>query len=182
MLFYSFISNFSSYFLFCREEEYTVTVRFKAVGSAPILRTQLFKISAAQRFETVVKFLRARLRCSDTDSVFLYVNSVFAPSLDEVVGNLYNVRFFFPFSFFSLSCSLFFYNSILFFKLLFVFLLFHCWTLFFKVPINIFTILIFYFLSFPIAVKEEKRERVEEEVSKILKKISRMMKNTPLNT
>lgn len=67
-----------------------VNVRFKAVGSAPTLRTQLYKISATQRFETVVKFLRTRLRVQDTDSVFLYVNSVFAPSLDEIVGNLYS--------------------------------------------------------------------------------------------
>ncbi|KAI9673037.1 MAG: Ubiquitin-like protein [Caeruleum heppii] len=68
-----------------------VTVRFKAVGSAPILRTQVYKISAAQRFETVVSFLRSRLGCRPTDSVFLYVNSVFAPALDEVVGNLFTV-------------------------------------------------------------------------------------------
>ncbi len=68
-----------------------VTVRFKAVGSAPILKTQVFKISATQRFETVVNFLRTRLKCKPTDSVFLYVNSVFAPSLDEVVGNLFRV-------------------------------------------------------------------------------------------
>ncbi|KAI9702888.1 MAG: Ubiquitin-like protein [Candelina mexicana] len=71
-------------------EQKKVTVRFKAVGSAPILRTQVFKISASQRFETVVNFLRTRLKCKPTDSVFLYVNSVFAPSLDEVVGNLFS--------------------------------------------------------------------------------------------
>ena len=76
-----------------------VNVRFKAVGSAPMLRTQLYKISATQRFETVVKFLRTRLRVQDTDSVFLYVNSVFAPSLDEIVGNLYSVSFFMFFDF-----------------------------------------------------------------------------------
>ena len=78
---------------------YLVNVRFKAVGSAPTLRTQLYKISATQRFETVVKFLRTRLRVQDTDSVFLYVNSVFAPSLDEIVGNLYSVSLFMFFVF-----------------------------------------------------------------------------------
>ena len=69
--------------------ERIVTVRFKAVGSAPILRQQVYKISASQRFETVVNFLRTRLKCPPSESVFLYVNSVFAPALDEIVGNLF---------------------------------------------------------------------------------------------
>lgn len=67
-------------------------IKFKAVGSAQALSQDVCKISAARRFEEVVKYLRKRLRCKDTDSVFLYVNSAFAPSLDEVVGNLHKVR------------------------------------------------------------------------------------------
>ncbi|KFH41191.1 Ubiquitin-like protein-like protein [Hapsidospora chrysogenum ATCC 11550] len=66
-----------------------VVVRFKPVGSAPVLGQDVCKISAARRFEEVVRYLRRKLRCRDTDSVFLYVNSAFAPSLDEVVGNLH---------------------------------------------------------------------------------------------
>ena len=68
-----------------------VTVRFKAVGSAPILQRQICKISATQRFEGVVAYLRRVLKCGPADSVFLYVNSTFAPALDEVVGNLHKV-------------------------------------------------------------------------------------------
>ena len=66
-----------------------VAVRFTAVGSAPVLRQKVFKVSASQKFETVVNFLRKKLECKATDSVFLYVNSVFAPGLDEGVGNLF---------------------------------------------------------------------------------------------
>jgi ubiquitin-like protein ATG12 len=66
-------------------------VRFKAVGSAPILRQQICKITATQRFEAVVAYLRRVLKCGPTDSVFLYVNSTFAPALDEIVGNLHRV-------------------------------------------------------------------------------------------
>ncbi|KEY70738.1 hypothetical protein S40285_06336 [Stachybotrys chlorohalonatus IBT 40285] len=66
-----------------------VVVKFKAVGSAPGLAQDVCKISSARKFEEVVRYLRRKLRCSDTDSVFLYVNSAFAPSLDEVVGNLH---------------------------------------------------------------------------------------------
>ncbi|OAA63828.1 Autophagy-related protein 12 [Cordyceps fumosorosea ARSEF 2679] len=72
-------------------QERKVVVRFKAVGSAPPLAQDVCKISAARRFEEVVRYLRRKLRCRDTDSVFLYVNSAFAPSLDEVVGNLHEV-------------------------------------------------------------------------------------------
>ncbi|KAJ5237564.1 Autophagy-related protein 12 [Penicillium chrysogenum] len=66
-----------------------VTVRFQPLPSAPILRNRVFKVSASQKFETVVKFLRKKLDCKDTDSVFCYVNSVFAPGLDEGMGGLW---------------------------------------------------------------------------------------------
>lgn len=71
-----------------------VTVRFQPLPSAPILKNRVFKVSATQKFETVVKFLRKKLDCKDTDSVFCYVNSVFAPGLDEGVGGLWRVRAF----------------------------------------------------------------------------------------
>jgi ubiquitin-like protein ATG12 len=68
-----------------------VTVNFKPVGSAPLLNRQVVTITSTQRFETVVGWLRKRLKVTEKESVFLYVNSSFAPSLDEVVGNLHRV-------------------------------------------------------------------------------------------
>lgn len=68
-----------------------VTVRLQAVGSAPSLKQRVFKISSTQHFSTVVNFLRKRLGVKQGESVFCYVNSVFAPSGDEVVGNLWRV-------------------------------------------------------------------------------------------
>ena len=70
-----------------------VLVRFKPVGAAPSLSREVCKISAAQKFEAVVAYLRRVLKVKDTDSVFLYVNSAFAPSLDEIVGNLHRVSY-----------------------------------------------------------------------------------------
>jgi ubiquitin-like protein ATG12 len=67
------------------------TVRFKAVGAAPSLERQVCKISSTQRFEQVVAYLRKMLRVGQGESLFLYVNSSFAPALDEVVGNLHRV-------------------------------------------------------------------------------------------
>ncbi|KAH8763681.1 ubiquitin-like autophagy protein Apg12-domain-containing protein [Diaporthe sp. PMI_573] len=69
-----------------------VIVRFKPVGgSAPPLpaRRERSTISATSRFESVVAYLRRTLKVAETDSLFLYVNSTFAPALDEVVGNLW---------------------------------------------------------------------------------------------
>jgi hypothetical protein len=77
--------------IFCSNSP-IVTVRFQPLASAPILKNRVFKISASQKFETVVKFLRKKLDCKETDSVFCYVNSVFAPGLDEGVGGLWRVR------------------------------------------------------------------------------------------
>lgn len=53
-------------------------------------------MSASNRFETVVVFLRKKLGVVD-GSVFCYVNSVFAPGLDEGVGALWRVSFSFSF-------------------------------------------------------------------------------------
>ncbi|KAL2260587.1 hypothetical protein VTK26DRAFT_5351 [Humicola hyalothermophila] len=66
-----------------------IVVRFKPVGSAPPIRRELVKVASAHKFESVVAYLRKTLRVADTESVFLYVNSTFAPALDEVVGNLW---------------------------------------------------------------------------------------------
>lgn len=55
----------------------------------------MFKVSSANRFETVVGFLSKKLKgmegVEDGGGVFCYVNSVFAPGLDEGVGGLWRV-------------------------------------------------------------------------------------------
>ncbi|POS82189.1 hypothetical protein EPUL_005687, partial [Erysiphe pulchra] len=74
-----------------------VTVYFTPVGSAPTLRQNVrsrelrtvFKNTSTQRFEVVVSYLRRTLRITENESIFVYVNSSFAPALDEVVGNLH---------------------------------------------------------------------------------------------
>jgi Ubiquitin-like autophagy protein Apg12 len=70
---------------------YLVKIRFQPIGSAPQLQQKVFKISASNRFETVVGFLRRKLGVRPEDSVVCYINQVFAPGLDEGVGGLFNV-------------------------------------------------------------------------------------------
>lgn len=75
-----------------------MTIRFQPVGSAPHLKQRIFKVSSANRFETVVSFLSKKLAAQARGAeegggggVFCYVNSVFAPGLDEGVGGLWKV-------------------------------------------------------------------------------------------
>ncbi|KAK5196680.1 Ubiquitin-like protein [Exophiala xenobiotica] len=77
-------------------DERKVSIRFQPVGSAPILKQRVFKISASSKFSVVLNFLRKKLGVKDGDGLFLYVNSVFAPGLDEGVGNLFRVRYALP--------------------------------------------------------------------------------------
>ncbi|KAH9864423.1 Ubiquitin-like protein, partial [Plenodomus biglobosus] len=66
-----------------------VTIRLQPIGSAPHLTQRVFKLSSTQRFDTIVRFLRKRLGLAQHQSVFCYVGNVFAPGLDEGVGNLW---------------------------------------------------------------------------------------------
>ncbi|PWN95537.1 APG12-domain-containing protein [Tilletiopsis washingtonensis] len=66
-----------------------VVVRFKAIGNAPIMKNNYFRITAFNRFHAVVVFLRKELGWKSGDALFLYINSSFAPAPDDTVGNLY---------------------------------------------------------------------------------------------
>lgn len=66
-----------------------ITIRFRAIGSTPILHQTVYKINSSQKFSALVKFLRRQLKFSNSQSLFCYINSSFAPGLDEIIGNLY---------------------------------------------------------------------------------------------
>jgi len=66
-----------------------VIVRFKAVGNAPIMKTNFYKITAANRFQAVIQFLRKELGWKAGDPLFTYINLAFSPAPDDTVSNLY---------------------------------------------------------------------------------------------
>ena len=87
-------------------------MRFKAVGNAPIMKQNLYKITASNRFQAVIQFLRKDLawklgdplvrgilfRCNMTlnhalldGTQFTYINLAFSPAPDDTVLNLYKV-------------------------------------------------------------------------------------------
>jgi len=66
-----------------------VVVRFKAVGNAPIMRQNFYKITASNRFQAVIQFLRRELGWKAGDPLFTYINLAFSPAPDDTVSNLY---------------------------------------------------------------------------------------------
>ncbi|PPQ98577.1 hypothetical protein CVT26_013760 [Gymnopilus dilepis] len=66
-----------------------VVVRFKGVGNAPIMKQNVYKIVATNRFQAVIQFLRRELGWQKGEPLFLYINSTFSPAPDDTVINLY---------------------------------------------------------------------------------------------
>ncbi|RPD65424.1 APG12-domain-containing protein [Lentinus tigrinus ALCF2SS1-7] len=66
-----------------------VVVRFKAVGNAPIMKQNFYKITASNRFQAVIQFLRKELGWKQGDPLFTYINLAFSPAPDDTVANLF---------------------------------------------------------------------------------------------
>ncbi|KAK0186713.1 ubiquitin-like autophagy protein Apg12-domain-containing protein [Armillaria mellea] len=60
-----------------------VIVRFKAVGNAPIMKQNFFKITA------VIQFLRKELAWKAGEPLHTYINLAFSPAPDDTVSNLF---------------------------------------------------------------------------------------------
>jgi ubiquitin-like protein ATG12 len=70
------------------EAEVKVKVHFVAVGAAPIMKKTKFQISGDSRFASVLSFLRKMLKLEAGQSLFLYCNSSFVPSMDQLLLDL----------------------------------------------------------------------------------------------
>lgn len=68
-----------------------VTIRFQPLPGAPPLGPKwvAVKVRSSQKFESVASFLRKKLGVKGDAGLFVYVNKVFAPGLDEGVGGLW---------------------------------------------------------------------------------------------
>ncbi|KAF9261128.1 APG12-domain-containing protein [Marasmius fiardii PR-910] len=66
-----------------------VIVRFKAVGNAPIMKDNFFKITASNRFQAVIQFLRRQLGYRGNEPLHTYINLAFSPAPDDLVSNLF---------------------------------------------------------------------------------------------
>lgn len=68
----------------------SVTVLLQAAGSAPQLKKKRWKVGRSKTMAWVVSFLRGYIACAPNESLFIYVNQCFAPSLDTEIGTLYD--------------------------------------------------------------------------------------------
>lgn len=66
-----------------------VTIALRAIGSTPSLKQTVYRISGAQQFQVLLRFMRKQLKCKPSESLFCYVNSSFSPALDEPLANLF---------------------------------------------------------------------------------------------
>ncbi|XP_071712012.1 ubiquitin-like protein ATG12 [Rutidosis leptorrhynchoides] len=64
-----------------------VVVHLRATGDAPILKQAKFKIAGTDKFSKVIEFLCRQLH---RDTLFVYLNSAFSPSPDQLVNDLFN--------------------------------------------------------------------------------------------
>ncbi|CCD25498.1 Atg12p NDAI_0F01790 [Naumovozyma dairenensis CBS 421] len=63
-----------------------VKIKFQPIGSIPPMRPSVCKISGTQPFSMVLIFLQRRLK---VDNIYCYVNNSFAPSPQQIVGELW---------------------------------------------------------------------------------------------
>ncbi|ODV63067.1 Atg12p [Ascoidea rubescens DSM 1968] len=75
-------------------------IRFQSIGSVNQIQPKVYKISSNQQFSSLIVFLKKKLKIynnnqdnnndSSTDSqIFCYIKNTFAPSPDEIIGNLF---------------------------------------------------------------------------------------------
>ncbi|BFZ56531.1 Ubiquitin-like protein [Savitreella phatthalungensis] len=66
-----------------------VTIRFRPIARAPILRQQIYKLHSGASFGEAVDLLRNLLKRGEPESIFCYVDMSFIPATDESLGNLW---------------------------------------------------------------------------------------------
>ncbi|VDB96686.1 unnamed protein product [Peniophora sp. CBMAI 1063] len=75
--------------LYKRKNATKVAILFKAIGNAPVMLNNEYKITASNPFQAIVIFLRKHIGWRAGDPLFTYINQSFAPAPDDNVGNLY---------------------------------------------------------------------------------------------
>lgn len=66
-----------------------IDVLLKATGDAPIMLKRKWAVSPTSKVMEIVDFIRRYLKLDQSESLFLYINQAFAPSLDQEISNLY---------------------------------------------------------------------------------------------
>ncbi|XP_065310255.1 ubiquitin-like protein ATG12 [Dermacentor albipictus] len=70
-------------------EKKKIDVLLKATGDAPIMLKRKWAVSPTSKVMDIADFVRRYLKLDQSESLFLYINQAFAPSLDQEISNLY---------------------------------------------------------------------------------------------
>uniref|UniRef100_A0A147BE42 Ubiquitin-like protein ATG12 n=1 Tax=Ixodes ricinus TaxID=34613 RepID=A0A147BE42_IXORI len=73
-------------------ERKKIDVLLKATGDAPIMQKRKWAVSASMKVMDIADFIRKYLKLEQSESLFIYINQAFAPSLDQEVSNLYEFQ------------------------------------------------------------------------------------------
>jgi len=66
-----------------------IDILLKATGDAPIMKKRKWAVEQNKKIGSINEFIKKYLKCSPSESLFLYINQSFAPSPDVEVGTLY---------------------------------------------------------------------------------------------
>jgi len=66
-----------------------IDILLKATGDAPIMKKRKWAVEPNKKIGSINEFIKKYLKCSSSESLFLYINQSFAPSPDVEVGTLY---------------------------------------------------------------------------------------------
>lgn len=66
-------------------DPHKLTVMFKAVGNAPVMKNKQFIVKRTDTVADLLRAIRKGLGLNATDSLHIFVNQAFSPSLDHTV-------------------------------------------------------------------------------------------------
>ena len=67
-----------------------IDVLLKPAGDAPIMKKKKWAVDRHKKFSWISEFIRKYLKTDANESIFLYVNQSFSPSLDTEVGSIFD--------------------------------------------------------------------------------------------
>lgn len=59
-------------------------------GGTPIIKKKNFKVDSDLKVGQIIALIRKFIKLDSSESLFVFVNQLFAPSLDQTVQNLYD--------------------------------------------------------------------------------------------
>lgn len=67
-----------------------IEILLKNTGNAPIMKKTKWAVRASSTVSEIARFITNYLKLDPSQSLFIYVNQSFAPSLDQTIQNLFD--------------------------------------------------------------------------------------------